>query len=124
MVSVDGMFIGRGWDNTRIETRGLALWENWVELRFPVVPGVFALDFFFDAAATKHTPTAFFTQFTADDMYYSFGFGPRFTIPQFPFRLLFAVPFTIGRDGFKWKDPATNNLGPFNFTISFTLSTY
>jgi outer membrane protein insertion porin family len=124
MVSVDGMFVGRGWDNKRIDTRGLALWENWVELRVPVVPGMIAVDFFFDAAASKKTPEAFFNQFTADDMFYSFGTGIRFTIPQFPFRILFTFPFTMGSEGFKWKDPATNNLGPCNFTISFTLFTY
>ncbi|MDR0708794.1 MAG: outer membrane protein assembly factor BamA, partial [Spirochaetaceae bacterium] len=51
-LSIDGMFIGRGWTAARLSTRSLGLWENWAELRFPVVPGILALDFFFDAAVS------------------------------------------------------------------------
>ena len=127
MLSVDGMFIGRGWTDKRTD-RGLALWENWVELRFPILPGMLAFDLFFDAAASKDTPEDLFTHFAPDDMVYSFGFGPRFSIPQFPFRFLFTKGFTTGSQGFTWKkgiigatdDPASG----LDFVISFAISTY
>jgi outer membrane protein insertion porin family len=122
------MFIGRGWTENRLDSRGLALWENWVELRFPIVPGILSFDFFFDAAASKKTPNEFFTQFTAKDMYYSVGLGPRFSIPQFPFRFLFTKGFRAGDGGIQWKKGllgATDNPNSgMDFTISFALSTY
>ncbi|MDR1787225.1 MAG: outer membrane protein assembly factor BamA [Treponema sp.] len=134
MLAVDGMFVGRGWSG-EYSRKGLALWENWAELRFPVAPGILALDFFFDAAGVKATPDAFFNAFkTPDDtgsffMRFSYGGGLRFTIPQFPFRFSLAKRFKIvdgqvewvqgsiaGEDGKPWTG--------MDFVISFALSTY
>ncbi|MDR0555174.1 MAG: outer membrane protein assembly factor BamA [Treponema sp.] len=123
---VDGMFTGRGWLDQR-SNRGLALWENWAELRFPVVPSVLSLDFFFDAAAVKPTPKEFFTSFEMDDMLYSFGAGLRFTIPQFPFRFIFAKRFRTHNGQFEWKKGglgATGDTDGIDFVLSFTMSTY
>jgi outer membrane protein insertion porin family len=134
-LSVDGMFIGRGWTTARLSTRGLALWENWAELRFPIVPGVLALDFFFDAAVAgandREKPENFFNRpFTEflNSAYFSFGVGPRISIPQFPFRFLFAKGFRIVDGEFEWKrgglgasnDPASG----IDFVLSISLSTY
>ncbi|MDR0409689.1 MAG: outer membrane protein assembly factor BamA, partial [Spirochaetaceae bacterium] len=77
-LSIDGMFIGRGWTGERLN-RGLALWENWAEVRIPVFPGILALDLFFDAAARRPRPADMFEEISseghtlADDMRYSFG---------------------------------------------------
>jgi outer membrane protein insertion porin family len=134
-LSIDGMFIGRGWTAARLSTRGLALWENWAELRFPIVPGILALDFFFDAAVAgandQEKPENFFNRpFTEflDSAYFSFGVGPRISIPQFPFRFLFAKRFKIEDGEFHWKsgalgassDPASG----IDFVLSISLSTY
>jgi outer membrane protein insertion porin family len=130
MLAVDGMFIGRGW-TSEYSRKGLALWENWVEVRFPVVPGILAWDFFFDAAGVKPTPWDFFNNFGANDnsstgqdtffMRFSYGGGFRFTIPQFPFRFSLARRFKIVDSQVEWMDGA---LGGFNFVISFAMSTY
>jgi outer membrane protein insertion porin family len=136
-LAVDGMFIGRGW-TSEYSNKGLALWENWAEVRFPVVPGILAWDFFFDAAGIKATPWHFFNDFGADDstspgqdtffMRFSFGGGFRFTIPQFPFRFSLAKRFKITDGRVEWvggeigkSDKPGSGL---NFVISFAMSTY
>jgi outer membrane protein insertion porin family len=101
-LAVDGMFVGRGWkDDYRI--KGLALWENWAEIRIPLVPNLLAWDFFFDAAGVSPTPKAFFTQFDGDSMRFSLGFGLRFTIPQFPLRFSFAKRFRTIDGKVNWE---------------------
>jgi outer membrane protein insertion porin family len=127
-LSVDGMFIGRGW-TSEYNNRGLALWENWAEIRIPVVPGVLAWDFFFDAAAVKDTPGSFFNDFQQGDMRYSFGGGFRFTIPQFPFRFLFAKRFKVEDGEVIWQRgalfrSADNDSSGIDFVISFAISSY
>ncbi|MFP3089258.1 outer membrane protein assembly factor BamA [Treponema sp. TIM-1] len=125
---VDGMFVGRGWTDQRLN-RGLALWENWAEIRIPVVPNILALDLFFDAAAVKETPKTFFSEFKLDDMRFSFGGGLRFAIPQFPFRFIFAKRFKYTDGAFTWipgsigGNPSKPASG-IDFVISFALSTY
>jgi outer membrane protein insertion porin family len=137
-LSVDGMFIGRGWSSARISSRGLGLWENWAELRFPVVPGILAVDFFFDAAVSgvstkgiKLKPEDFFKRsFTEmlNGTYFSFGGGPRISIPQFPFRFLFAKRFRIVDGEFQWERGALgatdNPASGIDFVLSISLSTY
>ncbi|MDR1950577.1 MAG: outer membrane protein assembly factor BamA [Spirochaetaceae bacterium] len=128
MLSVDGMFVGRGWSDRRSD-RGLALWENWAEVRFPVVPGMLAVDFFFDAAAKKDTPGDFFRNFEAEDMLYSFGGGIRFSIPQFPLRFLIAKRFKVEDGTPQWQSgpifriPGNPRSG-LDFVISFAMATY
>ena len=86
---IDGMFNGRGWTSIYNKLRGKALWSNILELRMPVVPGVLALDLFADAAVIKESPSML-ADISKEDFFFSFGPGIRFTIPQFPLRLLFA----------------------------------
>ncbi|MDR1955465.1 MAG: outer membrane protein assembly factor BamA [Treponema sp.] len=121
MLAVDGMFTGRGW-SSKYSIKGLALWENWVEIRMPLVPGILAWDlFFFDAAVVKESPSAFFNDLALKDMLFSLGTGLRFTLPQFPFRLGFAKRFIVEDGAVKWQ---AGSIGGFDFVISFALSTY
>jgi outer membrane protein insertion porin family len=117
---IDGMFNARGWTNQRLN-RGLAMWENWAEIRMPIVPGILALDWFFDAAAVEETPETFFNQLSIEDMRFSIGGGLRFAIPQFPFRFIFAKRFHVVDGAVKWVN---GNMGNLDFVISFALSTY
>jgi outer membrane protein insertion porin family len=123
-LAVDGMFIGRGWkDDYRM--KGLALWENWVEIRIPLVTGLLAWDFFFDAAGVSPTPQAFFTQFDGDSMRYSLGGGIRFTIPQFPLRFSFAKRFRTIDGKMNWEKGAMFPNAPgggLDPVISFAMS--
>ncbi|GHV83394.1 outer membrane protein assembly factor BamA [Spirochaetia bacterium] len=133
-LSIDGMFIGRGWTGERLN-RGLALWENWMELRIPIVPGIIALDWFFDMAVRRPKPGDMFKVFSSEghnlleDMRFSFGGGVRFALPQFPFRFLFAKRFHVVGNEFKWVsgsiggDPNNPALG-LDFVISFAVSSY
>ncbi|MHB9292278.1 outer membrane protein assembly factor [Hollandina sp. SP2] len=121
MLAVDGMFTGRGW-SSEYYNKGLALWENWAELRIPLVPGILAWDFlFFDAAVVKESPWAFFNRLEMEDMRFSLGSGLRFTIPQFPFRLGFAKRFKVVDGTLQWQE---GSIGGLDFVISFVLSTY
>ncbi|MDR2362963.1 MAG: outer membrane protein assembly factor BamA, partial [Spirochaetaceae bacterium] len=126
-LSVDGMFIGRGW-NSEYRNRGLALWENWAEIRFPIAPNILAWDFFFDAAGVKDTPELFFRAFNIEDMRFSFGGGFRFTIPQFPFRFSLAKRFRVVDGQFQWQRGAIwgdeNPASGVDPVISFSISTY
>jgi outer membrane protein insertion porin family len=133
------MFTGRGWVNER-NNRGFALWENWAELRIPIVPGMLALDGFFDIAEVASTPGRIFdfdpiaSGDNADGSFagrlrFSFGGGVRFAIPQFPFRFLFAKRFKIKNGQIEWQRGALgyNPEDPFSgidFVLSFALSTY
>jgi len=131
-LSVDGMFVGRGW-NTEYRNKGLLLWENWVELRFPIVPGILALDFFFDAAGVEDVQGFYFgknnegnSNFTIDNMRFSFGVGLRFTMPQFPLRFSLAKRFRTYDGILQWEkgsmfstDNPSSGIDP---VISFAIS--
>jgi len=120
-LSVDGMFVGRGWAN-EYSNKGLLLWENWAEIRIPLVPGVLAWDFFFDAATIETREGYYFNGYSFDSMRFSFGGGFRFTIPQFPFRFSLAKRFKLTDGKVDWIDEG--NAGKIDFVISFALSTY
>jgi outer membrane protein insertion porin family len=126
-LSVDGMFIGRGW-TSEYRNRGLALWENWAEMRFPIVANLLSFDFFFDAAGVKGTPQLFFSAFTIEDMRFSFGGAFRFTLPQLPLRLGLVKRFRVLDGQVHWEQGAIGaNENPnsgLDFVFSFTLSSY
>jgi outer membrane protein insertion porin family len=131
MLALDGMFTARGWTDERL-TRGLAQWENWAELRIPVMPGVLALDGFFDAAEIADEPSNIFTGDSRDSfagrLRFSYGFGLRFAIPQFPFRFMLAKLFRLenghvvmegGPIGGSTSDPTKG----MQFVLSFAIPT-
>ena len=109
---IDGMFNGRGWSISSV--RGKALWSNIIELRIPLVPHIIALDGFFDAAAIVDEPENL-SSVKWEDFYYSTGPGIRFTIPQFPLRLLWANTFRLDEDKeVNWKNH-------WKFVLSFNM---
>jgi outer membrane protein insertion porin family len=131
-LSVDGMFIGRGW-NSEYRVKGFTLWENWVELRFPMIPSLLALDLFFDAAGVETIQGYYFgknsegkSNFTIENMRFSFGAGLRFTIPQFPFRLSLAKRFTVVDGSVNWVQGSifrnSNPNSGLDPVISFAIS--
>ncbi len=93
-LAIDGMFNARGWSD-EYSNKGFALWENWAELRIPLIMRVLALDFFFDAAVVRPDWKTFWKGTDMlDSMRFSIGFGPRFSMAQLPLRLLLAWRFT------------------------------
>lgn len=119
-LNIDGMFIGRGWDElySKMYARGNLLVNHWVELRMPIAPGIASLDFFFDAVAIKPEYNDL-GSITLNDYYMSFGPGLRFTIPQFPLRLLFANTFRIQDGNLEWSDGNGPN---WKFVLSFNIA--
>ena len=113
---VDGMFNGRGWNSLEVyQKRGNAMWSSNLELRMPIATGIFALDFFADAVAIKENPKQMFESLTLDDFYFSFGPGLRFSIPQFPIRMLLANTFKFNNGQFEWDKK-------WQFVLSFNLA--
>ncbi|WP_238580198.1 BamA/TamA family outer membrane protein, partial [Treponema endosymbiont of Eucomonympha sp.] len=102
---IDGIFNGRGWNDyeTYYENRGEALWSNYAEIRMPLVPGMLALDFFMDAITLHNKPADLFSCLSLNDFYFSFGHGLRFTLRNFPPRLLFANKFQLKEGAVGWK---------------------
>ncbi|MCL2832852.1 MAG: outer membrane protein assembly factor BamA [Treponema sp.] len=137
-LAVDGMFVGRGWDS-EYSWKGNALWENWAELRIPLVPNVISWDFFFDAAGVKNNPADFFYNFAGDDgrtkgsntffLRFSLGGGIRFALPQFPIRFSIAKAFKIVDGNIQWQsgpigyDSNRPDSG-WRFVFSFAMPTY
>jgi len=112
---VDGMFNGRGWTDAYKNGKGLVLWSNKVEVRFPIVQNIIGADLFWDAAFCKST-FADLNTFSFKDGYYSFGPGLRVLLQQFPLHLLFAFRYQHDANGVpKFAD------NPFQFVLSFNL---
>lgn len=122
---IDGMFNGRGWTSIYNKKRGKAMWSNIVELRVPIVPGILALDLFADAVAIKDEPSML-NELKKEDFFFSFGPGLRFTIPQFPLRLLFANTGKFGStssdDGYGTGDGKWHWDKNWKFVLSFNIT--
>ncbi len=122
---IDGMFHGRGWTDVyyRSSARGNFMWSNSVELRMPVLPGVIAFDFFFDAVLMKDSITTL-TETQSDNFFFSFGPGLRFSIPQFPLRLLFTNVFRVRNGTVVWGEDGKSSGPDWAFVLSFNLVNY
>lgn len=124
---IDGRFYGRGWTiYNKDEGRGQALWNNTLELRMPVIPGILSLDGWFDACAISDTAGDFFGGLNKEDWYFSFGPSLRFSMQQFPLRLIFANTFKYkdGRIVFVDEDGNGDNRmrDNWHFVLSFNLT--
>jgi outer membrane protein insertion porin family len=104
-VSVDGMFVGRGWSEA-YRDKGLLLLDTWIELRFPLVRGIIAFDLFLDAAGVDNPEGSYFDYFGVGNLKFSYGGGIRFTMPQFPIRLSLAKRFEIVDSKVRWRTGA------------------
>ena len=122
LLYIDGIFNGRGWAAGADQSagiRGKAMWSSFVELRMPVAPGIFSLDFFTDVIAVKETPQHLFNNLSGNDFFFSFGPGLRFSLQQFPLRLMWAWSFKSEDGAFKWNT-VSKNAG--KFVLSFNLT--
>ena len=124
---IDGMFSGRGWTiYNKNFGRGHAMWNNSVELRYPVLPGILAFDIFADAVAITKDQEDLLGGLTKEDWYFSFGPSIRFCIQQFPLRLIFANTCKF-RDGeFVFTDQNGDGdydwRGNWHFVLSFNMA--
>jgi len=132
-LSVDGMFVGRGWAS-EYRNKGLLLLDSWVELRFPIVQGILAFDLFLDMAGVESKQGYYFGEddegndnFTLDNLRFSYGGGIRFTMPQLPIRISLVKRFKFVDGEIEWQpgqifgDPSDPLLG-MDIVVSFVLS--
>ena len=95
------------------------MWSNIVELRWPFLPGIAAFDIFFDAVVPGDSDSPFVLDASLSNWKFSFGFGPRICMPQFPLRFLFTFPFHFDDTGaFAWR---TEDNAGFTFVLSFNI---
>lgn len=99
LLYIDGMLIARGWPQ---RLWGEALWDNWVELRMPLVPGILSWDFFLDGVALWDNPPAP-KDVELEDFVFSTGAGLRFPIQQFPLRFYLAKRFSFDDGKIRWE---------------------
>ena len=111
---IDGMFNGRGW-NTVYGIKGGAMWSSNIELRLPIAPGIFSFDLFADAVVLKDDYNTLFNDTAIEDFRFSCGPGIRFSIPQFPLRLLLANTFSVKDGKMDWSDY-------WKLTLSFNIA--
>ena len=90
------------------------MWNNSLELRFPVVPGIIAVDAFFDVCALTPKVEDMFGGLNNNHIYYSFGPDIRILMPQFPMRFMFCNTFKINEKGVDWNDT-------MKFVLSFNI---
>lgn len=120
LLYIDGMFTGYGWTSLSSDSsaRGSAQLNHWVELRMPVAPGILTADAFFSAITTKKDLSEL-SSLKLEDYYFSFGPSMRFSIPQFPLRLIFANTFRLVDGKVEWG----NKKGPeMQFVLSFNIA--
>ena len=116
-LAIDGVFKGRGWMTLGSAGAGTVLQNNWIEFRWPLAHGILSFDFFFDAVAIKKDLTSL-GSLSINDYYFSFGPGLRFSISQFPLRLLLANTFKSQNGKPVWG----NGKGPdWKFVLSFNI---
>ena len=116
---IDSMQIARGWG---YKTGGTARWNNFIELRMPIFEQFLWLDFFFSGTAMWED-NSFLSSMNIDDFLFTFGAGPRITIPGFPMGFYFGKRFKTEDGVIQWQ---TGNIGGtsegagLDFIISFT----
>ena len=119
---IDGMFNGRGWTDVYNKVKGKSMFVNSAEVRIPIAPGYIGVDFFFDAVAVKTDMASMFSSLTADDLFFSFGPGIKFLLPQFPLHLLFTWKFKPEDGQLKWAGDLNRcRSNTFQFVLSFNM---
>ncbi len=121
---LDGMLFGRGWEVSDMEFgQGDLLWNNSIELRYPVFKNALSVDLFFDASMIKNSAVSGLNINDASNWLFSFGPGLRVLMQQLPIRVYLANNFTIN-DGFQWRDskgaPIDNFFSGWHFVLSFS----
>ena len=106
LLFTNGMSVARGWPTA---SQGEALWNNWLELRMPIVESVVWFDVYAEAVRLVRERENMF-QFAQNPEAWMFGFGAglRLVIPQLPIRIYVAKRLGLDSDG--QIVPQTGNL--------------
>lgn len=99
LLYIDGMTLARGWPRVY---DGRALWNNWIELRMPIVEQYLWFDTFVDSTGIW-TELSDFTSMTIDDYLFGFGGGIRLTVPGLPIGLYLTKRFKSDDGSIAWQ---------------------
>ncbi len=132
--TVDGMFIGRGWPTS--SDRYKYLWDNSLELTFPIVPNILSYDIFLDAVGAWQSNQIIHQKFGLGEQWrFSLGTGLRFANPQFPIGIYVVKRFQWQNGRVSWwpdRDASNNRLDTnyefkksgMDLVIAFNLDIY
>ena len=108
--SVDGMFVARGWPTST--DRYKFLWDNTVQLKFPIVRNILAFDLFLDAVGAWQTDDLLEDDFfTGEQWRFSLGGGFRFDNPQFPIGIYLVKRFQWQEGSLSWYPDSDSSGG-------------
>lgn len=120
--SANGMFISRGWTPVY---DGKFLWDNSVELRFPLIKNALSFDLFLDMVGLWETDTEL-TNMSFDDFQFSIGGGLRLANPSFPFSVYLVKKFKSDNGQINWQPDGVSTFkeSGLDFVISFGIDIY
>ncbi|MBI9100788.1 MAG: outer membrane protein assembly factor BamA [Spirochaetales bacterium] len=99
LLYTDGMVIAKGWSSAY---NGKALWDNWIELRTPIVPGMVAYNSFFSGTALWDELEDF-SNMELDDFKFTLGTGLQIDYPSFPMGFYFVKRFNFVDNDINWQ---------------------
>ena len=99
MLYIDGMNIGRGFDSV---THLSFLWNNQIELSYPIVLDILNVEGFISATAATETLEEL--SWNNLDWYFAAGAGVRLSIPGFPLGLYLVKNATFMDNKFAWDN--------------------
>ncbi|MCL2294778.1 MAG: outer membrane protein assembly factor BamA [Spirochaetes bacterium] len=119
MFHIDGLTMARGWER---QFDGQVLWDNWAEIRIPIMARFIWWDFFYSATGMWPDRELFRT-FDKHDFLFSLGGGLRLTIPGIPIGFYFVKRHQFIDNNIVWHNGPlfANSLG-LDFVIGFTPS--
>lgn len=126
LLYIDGLQVAKGWPQI---LDGKVLWDNWIQLRMPIVEKYVWWDWFFEGAGIW-SEISDFAQMKLSDFLFSFGGGARITIPGLPIGIYLTKRFKFGSDGtIQWQAGSVFHsdkrpTSGLDFVISFTAEIY
>lgn len=123
LLYTDGMVVAKGWP---LKRDGKLLWNSWIELRMPIVPGYISFNSFFSGAAL-YTELDDIKAMEIGDFNFSFGGGLQLELPTFPLGIYLVKRFRLPDWKMEWQAGELMKIGGqpdsgVDFVISFTFS--
>jgi outer membrane protein insertion porin family len=100
LLYIDGMISARGWDPIY---NGRVLWDNWIELRNPLVANIVSFNLFLSGTGIWSDLASFREELSLSDFLFSTGFGLQLDMPNFPMGLYLVKRFKIQDNQIAWQ---------------------
>ncbi|MEM5947782.1 outer membrane protein assembly factor BamA [Spirochaetia bacterium 38H-sp] len=119
---IDGYFVGKGWTQEP-SGGGRTLWDNWAEIRMPIIEQIVWWNFYFEFPAFDIDVKAPWN-ISIENYRFGIGGGFKFVIPQFPIGFFLTKRFKVVDGAIQWQEGTVSpdSLGlDFVFTIGYQL---